>query len=124
VGVLASPTTSAWQDLARHVKEHPGSTDAVDALGQMSEQAAGDLLYDALDHWSVAGADFSIVAVDVPEPVPGDEPPAPAYAVCPGTVHAGGGPLPILVLVPETPVAGADDIDTERSEVGVGHDRN
>ncbi|WP_285783241.1 hypothetical protein [Microbispora sp. NBRC 16548] len=112
VGMLASPTTSAWQDLARYVKEHPGSADAVDALSLMSDEEAGDLLNDTLDHWSVAGADISIVTADVPEPgsVPGDEPPAPAYAVCPGTVHAGGGPLPMLVLVPETPGAGTDDI--------------
>ncbi len=66
-GVFASPTTRAWQPLARAAHESGDNTAALAALDQMTDQAVAELLDDALDHWAAGGADITPILLDLGE---------------------------------------------------------
>ncbi|MET9562515.1 hypothetical protein [Streptomyces tauricus] len=56
-GPIASPTTRAWEPLAKVARTDPGAgAEALAAVMMMDDKAASDLLEDALDHWPAAGA--------------------------------------------------------------------
>jgi hypothetical protein len=113
-GVLASPATHAWQPLAHHANASGDGAGALAALEAMTSHDREALLQDALDHWAAGGlpADaLHLLHLDLDEvDDPGPETTGPIYALSPGTVETPGGPLPMVVLVPETPAAGLDDI--------------
>lgn len=56
-GPDASPTTKSWEPLAKAAKTDPGAgIEALATVMMMDDEAASDLLEDALDHWAAAGA--------------------------------------------------------------------
>ncbi|MFI6883953.1 hypothetical protein [Streptosporangium canum] len=117
-GSFASPATRTWQPLARQANGSGDGAAALVALERMPAEEVADLLDDALDHWAAGGADLTPIlldlgAADEAEPEPGADAVggAPSYALFPGVVNTShGGPLPIVILEPQTPGAGAEDL--------------
>ncbi|MDX3867236.1 hypothetical protein [Streptomyces europaeiscabiei] len=56
-GPGASPATRSWEPLAKAAKTDAGAgIEALATVMMMDDEAASDLLEDALDHWAAAGA--------------------------------------------------------------------
>ncbi|MFF3617483.1 hypothetical protein [Streptomyces sp. NPDC002580] len=56
-GPAASPTTRSWEPLAKAAKtDRDAGVEALAAVMRMDDEAAAELLDDALDHWAVGGA--------------------------------------------------------------------
>ncbi|MET9067779.1 hypothetical protein [Streptosporangium sandarakinum] len=111
-GPLASPSTRAWHPLVRQAHESGDGTQAWAAIEAMSDGDLAQVLDDALDHWAAGGAPLTAVLLDLPDDQDdeADAGPLVSYALCPCTVTSPGGPLPTLLLVPETPGAGVGDL--------------
>ncbi|WP_433259407.1 hypothetical protein ACQPYK_50155 (plasmid) [Streptosporangium sp. CA-135522] len=117
-GSFASPATRTWQPLARQANDSGDGAEALAALDRMPAEEVADLLDDARDHWAAGGADISPFLLDLEaaddtesEPGAGAAGGPPSYALFPGMVNTShGGPLPIVILEPQAPDAGADDL--------------
>ncbi|MFI6513285.1 hypothetical protein ACIBCT_37265 [Streptosporangium sp. NPDC050855] len=114
-GPLASPPTRAWHPLVRQAHDSGEGTRAWAAIEAMSDGDLAQVLDDALDHWAAGGATIaSPVLLDLPhdqadEDEADDGPPV-SYVLYPGTVTSPAGPLPTLVLAPESSGAGVEDL--------------
>ncbi|MFC5833160.1 hypothetical protein [Nonomuraea insulae] len=112
---LASETTRVWQPLAHQAHRDGDGTAAFDAVAAMTPEQASDLLEDALDMWAAGAADVHLVQLDDNpdgDLDAGDLDDVPFYALYPMIVPTGHGPLPGLVLAPETSAAGPADLRT------------
>jgi hypothetical protein len=110
---LASETTRVWQPLAQQAHRDGDGTAAFDAVAAMTSEQASDLLEDALDMWAAGAADVHLVQLDNdPDLDAGDLDATLFYALYPMVVPTGHGPLPGLLLAPETPAAGPADLRT------------
>ncbi|GLW22934.1 hypothetical protein DI270_017330 [Microbispora triticiradicis] len=124
-GALASPATRIWQPLAQQAMASGDGVQALAAIEAMTAQDREALVQDALDHWAAGGlpADaIHIVQLDHDDAADrGPDETAPIYALSPGTVTTPQGPLPMVLLIPETPGAGLSDLRAVRL-AGLGHD--
>jgi hypothetical protein len=112
-GPLASPPTRTWHPIVRHAQHRGDGTAALAAVDAMTEAEVAELVNDALDHWSVAAANvtFHTITLDDDQPEPAEhESGPPSYQLMPGVAESSLGPIPCLVLAPETPGADVQDL--------------
>jgi len=111
-GPFSSPPTRAWHPLVRHAHASGDGTQAWAAIEALSDGDLEQVLDDALDHWAAGGATITPALLDLPDDHDDDQDDEPlvGYALHPYTVASAAGTLPTLLLVPETPGAGVDDL--------------
>lgn len=125
--ISTSAAVVAWHPLARAAHDSDDGSAALAALEAMPSEAVEELLDEVLDHWALGGlgaetgSPVSLHILTLPNDpddpddggdlnTGGQEAGQASYALTPGVIETSHGPLPILVLIPESPGAGPQDL--------------
>ncbi|MER5649674.1 hypothetical protein [Streptosporangium sp. NPDC002524] len=100
-----------WNPLARQALEDDNGAAALAALEAMTPDDLDTILDFTLNMWAFSGASIKPVVLDLDDPDVEDEL-GPVYTLLPGIEQTPHGPLPLLLLEPETNPAGAEDLST------------
>jgi hypothetical protein len=114
-GLLAAPATRTWHPLARAARETGDGAAALAAVEAMTEAEVAELVSDALDHWAAVAGSIAFHTIPVGDDRPESaesESGLPSHQLMPGVAESPQGPIPYVALVPETPGAGVEDLQS------------